>query len=191
MQADAGGWNGFLKLAKKEGIARVVFAATVLPMMLWQGSSAFLHRYRIEHSGDTQSAVVEHRILKHCYGFRCSSPVFFEGEVGSPAYDDFAERCGKACWWLIQYRFSWAGKDYSITEPVYPNRFEKLPPGSRVAVNVDASDPFRSELNGSTKDSGIIFALYLVGGFGGFIGLLVLGNTLNKLFYGQDGYNSR
>lgn len=183
--------NGFLKLAKKEGMARVIFAAVVLPIMLWQGGSAFFHRYHLEHSGSVQTAVVEEQILKHCYGFRCSSPVFFEGKVGSPAYSDFSERCGKACWWLIRYRFSWSGKDYSITEAVYPNRFEKLAPGSHVNVNVDTNDPSQSELTGSTKDSGIIFVFYLFGGFGVFVGLFVVGNFLNKALYGEDGYHSR
>lgn len=183
--------NGFRQLAQKEGWGRVIFAAVVLPIMLWQGGSAFFHRYNLEHGGNLQIAVIEERILKHCYGFRCSNPVFFKGEVGSPAYEQFSAGCGKACWWLVRYQFRWKGKDYSITESVYPNRFEKLTPGSHVDVNVDTSDPTQSELNGSTKDSGIIFVFYLFGGFGIFVALLIIGKFMNKALYGEDGYNSR
>lgn len=189
--AGTGRLNSFRQLAQKEGWGRVVFAAFILPIMLWQAGSAFLHRYQLEHSGILQSAVIEQRILKHCHGFRCSSPVFFDGEVGSPAYNEFTDNCGKSCWWLVRYHFSWKEREYSITESVYPNRFEKLSPGSPIQIYVDENDPTQSEIKGSTKDSGIIFVLYIFGGFGAFVALLLLGKFMNRVFYGDGGYNSR
>lgn len=191
MGANSRFWSGFSALAKREGIGRVIFAAVVLPIMLWQGASAFLHRYRLEHDGNVQTAVVQELILKHCYGFRCSDPVFFKGEVGSPEYDDFSSSCGKACWWLVRYRFPWRGRQYSIIESVYPKRFKTLGVGARIRVDVDALDPEQSELVESTKDSGIIFVLYLFGGFVVFAALAIIGVYLNKALAGEDGYFSR
>lgn len=164
MEASTRTRNGFWSLARTEGIGRLMIAAVVLPIALWHGGAALVHRYHLEHDGNVQNAFVEELILKRCYGFRCSGPVLFEGEIGSPEYNEFSSRCGKSCWWLVRYRFSWGGAEYSITESVYPKFFDKLRVNSPLMVLVDNQSPRDSQLYDSTNDNGIIFAFMLICG---------------------------
>ncbi|MFT4028114.1 MAG: hypothetical protein QM676_15165 [Novosphingobium sp.] len=103
---------------KSFGLLPVVVACVGLSWMFWDGAVTYLHRKSLEDDGVAVSALVTERIFKHCYGFRCSSPEYFSGKIGSAEYDAFDRSCGKACWRLLRYRLSWNGRSYEITESV-------------------------------------------------------------------------
>jgi hypothetical protein len=180
MGASTSRWAGTLANVRKQGVVGVLIAAAVLPVAAWQGGRAALHHHSLAQGGIIQTATVRDRSFKHCYGFRCSDPVFFKGRIGSADYNRFSENCGKSCWWFIRYQFVWNSNTYIITEAVFPKVFEQSPLGSTVRINVDPSDPAQSLLVGSTKDQGLIFAFYVIVGIGVLLVAGTAGSYLGK-----------
>jgi hypothetical protein len=107
------------------------------------------------------------RQLKHCYGWRCNSPEFFGGKVGSPAYRAFIHNCSgrhNPCWELVTVNFEANGHMVTRTDSVILRRFEKLPAGTKVKIRFDPVRPARAHMQYSDQGEIEYYLLLIVGG---------------------------
>lgn len=135
-------WPGYALLA--------FLGATILFMLVQSASDRFYRTYLEEIGVVATGEVIDHRLYR-CAGLRCARKTYFEGEHGSPEFDQFMQDCrGLRYRWRchtdILTRFEFRGEAVEFYGKVDRYDFRRIPLGSDVEVLVNRKDPANSLL---------------------------------------------